>query len=64
MSKYTYKPDLQQKRATDKVKRLLAIKYTKQELSEEKIGISRPTLDKRIINSGWRKGELAIIEAL
>jgi len=64
MSKYVYKSDLQQKRATDKVIRLLATRYTKQELSEEVIGISRPTLDKRLINKDWKKSEMALIERL
>ena len=28
------------------------------------LGISRPTLDKKIVSNKWKKGELAIIESL
>jgi len=37
--------------------------YTKTSLSEI-IGISRPTLDKRIKSKKWKKGEIAIIDML
>lgn len=37
--------------------------YTKVTLAE-KLGISRPTLDKRLKFGNWKKGELAIIETL
>lgn len=30
----------------------------------EKLGISRPTLDKRLKLGNWKKGELAIIDLL
>ena len=37
--------------------------FTKTDLAE-KLGISRPTLDTRIKQHNWKKGELAIIETL
>ncbi len=49
---------------TEKVKSIIETgKLTKVELAE-KIDISRPTLDKRIINDSWKKGEVKIIESL
>jgi DNA invertase Pin-like site-specific DNA recombinase len=36
---------------------------TKTEVAD-KLGISRPTLDKRIIDNSWKKGELKLIELL
>jgi len=38
-------------------------RFTKFELAE-KIGISRPTLDRKIKSSLWKKGEMEIIKNL
>jgi predicted DNA binding protein len=51
-------------KATEKVlTKIQSGRSTKIELAET-LGISRPTLDKRIINDSWKKGELKIIESL
>lgn len=51
-------------KATEKVlMKIQAGKATKYEIAET-LGISRPTLDKRIIKGSWKKGELKIIESL
>jgi DNA-binding transcriptional regulator LsrR (DeoR family) len=51
-------------KTTEKVKLIIQTrKLTKSELAE-KIDISRPTLDKRIIDDSWKKGEVKIIESL
>ena len=38
-------------------------KYNKTELSNT-IGIGRPTLDKRLSDHSWKKGEMEIIKSL
>jgi len=49
---------------TEKVKQIIELgKFTKVDLAE-KIDISRPTLDKRLSNNSWKKGEIKIIESL
>lgn len=51
-------------KATEKV--LMKIQTgnaTKIELAKS-LGISRPTLDKRIVSDSWKKGELKLIESL
>lgn len=51
-------------KATDKILTLIQMgRETKVSVSDL-LGISRPTLDKRIINDSWKKGELKIIESL
>lgn len=51
-------------KATEKVlMKISSGKSTKMEVAET-LGISRPTLDKRITNGSWKKGELKIIESL
>ncbi len=51
-------------KATEKVLMVIQTgKSTKKELSES-LGISRPTLDKRISSDSWKKGELKLIESL
>jgi biotin operon repressor len=51
-------------KATEKVlMKIQTGKTTKSDLAET-LGISRPTLDKRIINDSWKKGELKLIELL
>jgi|LakMenEpi03Aug12_release.lakeMendotaPanAssembly.Ray.scaffolds.fasta_scaffold826386_3 hypothetical protein len=51
-------------KATDKVlMKIQSGKTTKIEVAET-LGISRPTLDKRISTGTWKKGELKIIESL
>lgn len=47
--------------ATIRINALLNSGKTKVELSE-KLGIGRPTLDKRLLNNSWKKGELEIIK--
>jgi len=50
--------------ATIKVNAMINSKRkTKVELSEL-IGIGRPTLDSRLKNNSWKKGELEIIKSL
>lgn len=48
--------------ATQKVKKRLFDK-TKEEVSKE-IGISRPTLDARLLWNTWKIGEISLIEKL
>lgn len=51
-------------KATEKVlTKIQTGKITKSDLADT-LGISRPTLDKRIINDSWKKGELKLIESL
>lgn len=51
-------------KATQKVlMKIQSGKATKIEVADA-LGISRPTLDKRISNGTWKKGELKIIESL
>lgn len=38
-------------------------RYTKIELAE-KIGIGRPTLDKRLLDHSWKKGEMEILKSI
>lgn len=49
---------------TSKIINLIGIeKYSKSELSII-LGISRPTLDKRMLYKNWKKGELSIAKTL
>ncbi len=49
-------------RTTHKVLNLL-ITYTKEDLSK-KIGISRPTLNARLLNHSWKISEITLIKTL
>jgi predicted XRE-type DNA-binding protein len=49
---------------TDKVNMLInTSRFSKMELSDI-IGISRPTLDNRLANNSWKKGEIEIIKKI
>jgi predicted XRE-type DNA-binding protein len=49
---------------TDKVNMLInTSRFSKIELSDM-IGISRPTLDNRLANNSWKKGEIEIIKKI
>lgn len=49
---------------TDKVKAKIETgQITKFDLAKE-LGIGRPTLDRRLKNEKWKKGEIAIIQML
>ncbi len=48
---------------TKTVKQILLSKYNKITLAEE-IGISRPTLDKRLLKHNWKKSEIELIKKL
>lgn len=48
---------------TNKVLLLLSNGIPKMDLAYE-LGISRPTLDKRLRNHDWKKGEVAIIKMM
>ena len=51
-------------KTTEKIKLIIQTRrLTKSELATL-IDISRPTLDKRIIDDSWKKGEVKIIESL
>ncbi len=55
---------IEMKRMTIKAKNMLDTgEFTKDELSKT-LDISRPTLDTRLKEENWKKGEIVIIKAL
>ena len=50
--------------ATIKVNAMLCSKQISKIDLAEKIGLGRPTLDVRLKNNSWKKGELEIIKSL
>lgn len=49
--------------ATNKAKSLMATTHKVDELAK-KLGISKPTLYRRIIENDWKLGELALLERI